>query len=253
MTRAVFACRRCSPGWKKSTSTWKRRIATPRYEVHGWSLEGSLQPAEPSPESAARRDTAARVLLASAKGAGDYSLQVNTFQRDNTAAAFQLKVGPVLAGRYQKVAKALAQFGNRRHADARKMDAEELDLRRLVKEGLLKQADALDPWGTPMKIVDATWCPMCQTFHNFSLASAGIDGQWGTLDDLTYRGPSQRVAVVCPRPPKFQGSVGGRGGFNGMGGMGGFGGGQGGFAPAKAQAEAASRRRPHPFRRRPPL
>ena len=91
-----------------------------------------------------------------------------------------------------------------------------------------------------MKIVDATWCPMCQTFHNFALASAGIDGQWGTLDDLTYPDPSQRVAVACPRAPRFQGFVGGRGGFGGMGGgMGGFAGGRGGFAEAGAKAEAA--------------
>ncbi len=95
---AVFALQEMQPGLEKIYFYLEKEIATPRYEVHGWSLDQSMEPDEASPQSAAQRDTAARVLLASAKGVGDYTLQVDTYKRDNKAAAFQAKMG-ALAGR----------------------------------------------------------------------------------------------------------------------------------------------------------
>ncbi|MGO8689673.1 MAG: MG2 domain-containing protein [Thermoguttaceae bacterium] len=186
---AVFALQEMQPGLEKIYFYLEKEIATPRYEVHGWSLDQSMEPGEASPESAARRDTAARVLLASAKGVGDYTLRVDTYKRDNKAAAFQAKMAALLAGRWQTVAQAVRQFGQKHHGDAQRIEPKDLTIQRLVKEGLLKQADALDPWGTPMKIVGGAWSPPWQTFWSFSIASAGIDGQWSTADDITYAPP----------------------------------------------------------------
>ena len=190
---AVFALQEMQPGLEKIYFYLEKEIATPRYEVHGWSLDQSMEPEGPSPQSATRRDTAARVLLASAKGVGDYTLQVDTYKRDNKAAAFQAKMAALLAGRWQTVAQAVRQFGQKHHGDVPRIDPKDLTVQRLVKEGLLKQADALDPWGRQMKIVDATWSAQWQMFQSFALASAGIDGQWGTADDVTYPGPGYQV------------------------------------------------------------
>ena len=44
---AVFALQEMQPGLEKIYFYLEKEIATPRYEVHGWSLEESLQPAEP--------------------------------------------------------------------------------------------------------------------------------------------------------------------------------------------------------------
>ena len=77
---AVFALQEMQPGLEKIYFYLEKEIATPRYEIHGWSLDESMQPDELPPEAAARRDTAARVLLASAKGVGDYALQVDTYR-----------------------------------------------------------------------------------------------------------------------------------------------------------------------------
>jgi uncharacterized protein YfaS (alpha-2-macroglobulin family) len=194
---AVFALQEMQPGLEKIYFYLEKEIATPRYEVHGWSLEEAMQSEKASPDAVLRRDTAARVLLASAKGVGDYSLRVDTYKRNNKALAFQLKVGGALAARFQKVGEALAQFGRKHHADAQKINPNDLTIQRLVKEGLLKEADALDPWGTPMKIVDAAWWDLGQTFYYFAVASAGIDGQWGTLDDCVYPLPGRRQMAAA--------------------------------------------------------
>ena len=37
---------------------------------------------------------------------------------------------------------------------------------------------------------------MCQTFYSFALASAGIDGQWGTADDIAYPPPGGAIVEV---------------------------------------------------------
>ena len=193
---AVFALQEMQPGLEKIYFYLEKEIATPRYEVHGWSLDQSMEPDGASPQSPAQRDTAARVLLASAKGVGDYTLQVDTYKRDNKAAAFQAKMGGLLAGRWQKVAEALRQFGQKHRGDTQKIDAKDLDMQRLVKEGLLKQADALNPWGKPMKIVNSAWSASWQTFQTFALASAGIDGQWATADDIAYPPPGGAIVEM---------------------------------------------------------
>ena len=117
------------------------------------------------------------MLLASAKGVGDYSLQVDTYERDNKAAAFQAKMGrPAGAG--------LSESGPgpepvRPEAPRRgmKIDRQDLDIQRLVKEGLLKEEDSATPGARPLKIVDGHLVP--------------------TLPDLPYLSPSPRRASTA--------------------------------------------------------
>ena len=120
---AVFALQEMQPGLEKIYFYLEKEIATPRYEVHGWSLDQSMEPDGASPESAARRDTAARVLLASAKGVGDYTLQVDTYKRDNKAAAFQAKMGAIAGRPLAEGSRGLAPVrpeAPRRHPEDRR-------------------------------------------------------------------------------------------------------------------------------------
>ncbi len=181
---AVFALQEMQPGLEKVYFYLEKEIATPRYEIHGYELDQCIQPLSPLEQEKpilARRDTAARVLLASAQGVGDYPLHVNTFQRDNKEQAFQQKMAQHLMRQYKKIAKALDKF-SKKHKNKNQVETG-IDLDGLVAEGYLRKVDTLDPWNSPLKIT-GTWCQNCQNYHDFTLASAGIDGQWGTADDV---------------------------------------------------------------------
>ena len=182
---AVFALQEMQPGLEKVYFYLEKEIATPRYEIHGYELDQCICPPIPLPgvrPIEARRDTAARVLLASAKGVGDYPLHINTYERDNKAQAFQEKMAQRMMPRYQKIQEALNKFSEKNKG--KKTFTKGIELTVLVKQGYLKEADTLDPWGSAMKIT-GRWCESCQNYHGFVLASAGIDGAWDTIDDLT--------------------------------------------------------------------
>ncbi|MHC4866352.1 MAG: MG2 domain-containing protein, partial [Planctomycetota bacterium] len=182
---AVFALQEMQPGLEKVYFYLEKEIATPRYEIHGYDLDTCISPPRLEPgvrPPGARRDTAARVLLASAKGVGDYPLHVNTFQRDNKDQAFQKRMAEHMMGRYQKVREALSEF-SRDHRENRKKHKEGIDLEILVKAGYLRQSDAVDSWGGMMKIV-GQWFERGQNYSVFVLMSAGIDGKWETVDDV---------------------------------------------------------------------
>jgi uncharacterized protein YfaS (alpha-2-macroglobulin family) len=183
---AVFALQEMQPGLEKVYFYLEKEIATPRYEIHGYELDSCIGPPIPLPGAEVlrdRRDTAARVLLASAKGVGEYPLYVNTYERDNKAQAFQEKMGQHLMPRYQKIQEALNKFSEKHRGVLARPSKKGIELAVLVEEGYLKRADVLDPWGGEMKIT-GKWCDSCQNYHGFILASAGIDGLWDTIDDL---------------------------------------------------------------------
>ncbi|MBN1844726.1 MAG: hypothetical protein JW810_03515 [Sedimentisphaerales bacterium] len=212
---AVFALQEMQPGLEKVYFYLEKEIATPRYEVHGYELDDCLGPPPsdgpvpmPRPQAGAlegRRDTAARVLFASAKGVGDYPLHVNTYQRDNKAAVFQQKMVDLLMPRYQKISRAFNELAQ----ELKKKDkADQLttgaNLELLRDKGYLRPEDVEDPWGTLMKVA-GYWCQSCQNYHGFVLLSAGVDGVWDTADDAAA-------------PPGLAGGMGGFGGFGGFGG-----------------------------------
>ncbi|MHC4387452.1 MAG: MG2 domain-containing protein [Planctomycetota bacterium] len=189
---AVFALQEMQPGLEKVYFYLEKEIATPRYEIHGYELDQCISPPVPLPgvrDIAVRRDTAARVLLASAEGVGDYPLHVNTYQRDNKAQALQQKMSEFMIPRYRKIQKALEKF-SKKHREEKRFK-KRIGLNLLVEKGYLKREDTLDPWGAAMKIA-GQWCNGCQNYHNFVLTSPGIDGKWSTADDTsvpyrTYR------------------------------------------------------------------
>ncbi len=182
---AVFALQEMQPGLEKVYFYLEKEIATPRYEIHGYQLDECISRPRslPGVRPAVRRDTAARVLLASAKGVGDYPLHVNTYQRDNKAQAFQQKMTRYIMPRYQKIQSALKKFSEKHRKILSKRFKKGIGLDLLVSEGHLKKADILDPWGGAMRIT-GRWCESCQNYHGFVLSSAGLDGRWDTIDDV---------------------------------------------------------------------
>ena len=206
---AVFALQEMQPGLEKVYFYLEKEIATPRYEIHGYELDECIVPVgrvEDVKRSEVRRDTAAKVLLASAKGVGDYPLHVNTYERDNKARTFWEKMSKVIMPRYQKIQKALAEFSKKHRKLFQKQYKNGIDLGVLVEEGYLKDKDIFDPWGTKMKIA-GQWCDNCQSYHDFVLSSAGIDGKWDTADDIEIPGSGQRKENKWGL---FRGGVGGR-------------------------------------------
>lgn len=182
---AVFALQEMQPGLEKVYFYLEKEIATPRYEIHGYDLNTCIGPSplpEPRPLDV-RRDTAAKVLLASAKGVGEYPLHVNTWQKDNKAQAFQAKMALQLQPRYDNIRKALDRYSQKHREDKKKIE-KGITLSDLVQQKYLKQGDILDPWDNEMKL-SGTWCQGCQTYHGFVLTSAGIDGIWATADDIS--------------------------------------------------------------------
>lgn len=181
---AVFALQEMQPGLEKVYFYLEKEIAAPRYEIHGYELDKCICPPIPMPDVRpveARREVAARVLLASAKGVGDYPLHINTYERDNKMQAFYEKMAQEVMPKYQMIQEALNRFSEKNKGKKTLQNGIELSV--LVQQKYLKEADILDPWGGTMKIA-GRWCESCQNYHGFLLSSAGIDGAWDTIDDL---------------------------------------------------------------------
>ncbi len=183
---AVFALQEMQPGLEKVYFYLEKEIATPRYEVHGWEIDQCItpRPVAEGTDSGSQREKAARVLLASAKGVGEYPLHVNTYERDNKGQALDKKISERLMPVYQKIQEAFNKYGEKHKGILAKKLKAGPELSVLVDEGLLNRADTLDPWGGALK-VEGQWCESCQTYHGFILKSAGIDGQWDTADDVS--------------------------------------------------------------------
>jgi alpha-2-macroglobulin-like protein len=189
---AVFALQEMQPGLEKIYFYLEKEIATPRYEIHGIELDDVVPMPLEDKAGGPRQQEAARVLLASAKGVGDYPVQVNTYDRDNKSGAFAAKMRELLAPRHEQVAKALAKFAEARKKELREKPDRDVTLDELVTGGFLRRNETLDPWGHTMKISGKA-CASCGTYHDFNLMSPGIDGVWETADDIAVSGVSRHA------------------------------------------------------------
>ncbi len=183
---AVFALQEMQPGLEKIYFYLEKEIATPRYEVHGWDLDDCLKPRPLTPEVIGQnRDTAARVLLASAEGVDEFSLNVNTLERDNKLTAMKGKYlarfADPMSKKYEAIFKALEKYSARHKQDTIETG---VTLDTLIKEDFLTKQNGVDPWGTAMTL-EGNWCTNCRNYHGFTLKSAGLDGQWNTIDDFS--------------------------------------------------------------------
>jgi alpha-2-macroglobulin-like protein len=183
---AVFALQEMQPGLEKVYFYLEKEIATPRYEIHGYEIDNILtpQPLLRERDNQARQEKAARVLFASAKGTGDYSLNVNTYQQNNKDTQYQNKMASLLMLQYQKIQSALNSFANRHRRNERSRVQAGPSLAVLVQEKDLEKKDTIDPWGIEFRIT-GEWNVNAQQYSPLIIISAGIDGKWDTIDDVS--------------------------------------------------------------------
>ena len=195
---AVFALQEMQPGLEKIYFYLEKEIAKPRYEIHGWEL-GNVWDDPQAPvvgvdaEQPVRRQKAARVLLASAEGVGDYGIQAVNADAVEGDWLYQQQMTQALQKNQQAIAQALAKFAEDQKKDKKKVDGVTLD--QLAEKGYLKKEALLDPWGNAIKFEGGSWCGGCQTYHGFFVTSAGVDGQWGTADDADMRKLQAKLAL----------------------------------------------------------
>jgi len=183
---AVFALSELQPGLEKVYFYLERQLATPRYEVHGYAL-GEVSPFAPAPTHGAMapalREKAARVILAGAAPAPGYGIDRRAGGNAGLMHRFDQRMAELLSGRAEPVKSALAEFSSSWKRMFKSKADEGIGIGRLVDEGYLKKPDALDPWGHRLKI-SGSWNVSEQDYDYFSLQSPGIDGVWGTDDDV---------------------------------------------------------------------
>ncbi|MCX6380157.1 MAG: type II secretion system protein GspG [Armatimonadetes bacterium] len=208
---SVFALSELQPGLERIYFLLEKELMEPKYEIHGLRPTGLLNPMPksdaPVPEMARQR--AATVVLASAEAKVNFDFRSNTY-KDRWNQILQ-KAVPLIEKDYLKINEAVTRYRNENRATL--TEAEGLDV--LIKKGYLSLSTTQDPWGTPYKV---NFMGGAQGFSGyFTIASAGPDKRFGTLDDIAdinqYRNYYRRS----------RGGMMGRGGFAGGGGVGGGG------------------------------
>jgi len=167
---AVFAVSELQPGLEKVYFTLEKEILTPRYEIHGFEPSNIVkQPAI---------DERAELVMFSTLAPKDpfpvnYTTPIEV--NEKIAQAFYTKIARVREKLYAAVNKYYDRYNNYPKTE----DA----IERLIKEGLLKEDDLLDPWNRRYRIT----CDD-EYFSYFTILSAGPDGIFGTDDDLNEWG-----------------------------------------------------------------
>ncbi len=219
---SVFALSELQPGLERIYFLLEKELMDPKYEIHGLRPTGLLNPMPksdaPIPEMARQR--AATVVLASAEAKVNFDFRSNTYKaRWNQILQ---KAVPLIEKDYLKINEAVTRYRNENRATL--SEAEGLDT--LIKKGYLSVSTTQDPWGTPYKV---NFMGGAQGFSGyFTIASAGPDKRFGTLDDIADINQYRVYRRRFRDSGGFAGGGGARGGAGGFGGAGGAGGGGGG-------------------------
>ncbi|GAB4340677.1 MAG: hypothetical protein Kow0099_16820 [Candidatus Abyssubacteria bacterium] len=175
---SVFALQEMQPGLERVYFTLEKELMTPRYEIHGYTMPDIIgkEPERDKADEVARRQEAAKVLLASAETFWQPSLAINTLEGKRTGYTDELRT--IMQSEAETIEKALSRFF-KRHERLPKPDE---SLRILVDEQLLHAQDATDPWGNfyHLRNVSFVW----KEHVGFELVSLGPDERPGTNDDI---------------------------------------------------------------------
>lgn len=220
---SVFALSELQPGLERIYFLLEKELMEPKYEIHGLRPTGLINPIPlrdtPVPEMARQR--AATVVLASAEAKVNFDFRTNTY-KERWALILQ-KVVPIIEKDYLKIYEAVTRYRN----ENRVVLTETEGLDTLVKKGYLSASTIQDPWGTPYKV---NFMGAQGYSGYFTIASAGPDKRFGTVDDVAdinqYRYYARRGFGVRAG-----------GGMMGGAGAGGFGGGGGRAGGAEFFAE----------------
>lgn len=214
---SVFALSELQPGLEKIYFLLEKELMEPRYEIHGLRPTGLLEP-RPGPIPLRRdveRQRAAAMLLCAVPRKGDFEIKVDTYQE--RFEAMRVKVMQIMQQTHQKIWNAIAKYQTDTGAALTADDS----LMKLVEKGYLRETDLLDPWGHFYK---SDLNGQKTYYAYFLLNSAGPDGKWGTVDDITgvsqygwNRSETRRWGGMGINGPVAFGAARGAGGFGGGG------------------------------------
>ncbi len=178
---SVFALQEMQPGLEKVFFLLEKELMKPRYEIHGFSMEDVIleKPKQLLPEDNARREQAARVLMAAVEQVREPDLNLNSFQQKEQAYATEIQ--KLMLSRAPLIENALRRY-HRRH-ERFPIESESLQL--LLDEHLLARSAAYDPWGNLYRVRDIGYAWKDQI--SFQILSSGPDERWGTMDDVSVR------------------------------------------------------------------
>jgi uncharacterized protein YfaS (alpha-2-macroglobulin family) len=173
---SVFALQEMQPGLEKIYFMLEKEIMTPKYEIHGYSMENViLSNQDLTLQDVTRREKAAQVLLASAENLVNYAVNVNTFA--NKSQRVREFVQEKVFGDFRKIYQAMDDYSRKQ----KKVLSAKEGINILVEKGFLKSEDLLDPWGNPYRVQ-----PGGNDFTYHTFLCLGPDETEGTDDDLWF-------------------------------------------------------------------
>ena len=173
---SVFALSELQPGLERVIFTLEKELMEPKYELHGLTPSGLMQPNPVRFKRDEERQRAAALILASAPEPANFDIRVDTYAQKWAKVA--VKTAQVMADTNRKIVMAAQKY----KADTHSSLSSDEGIARLVSKGYLRESDLRDPWGRAYK-VDMQGN---KNFDNnyFTLSSAGPDGKWNTSDDI---------------------------------------------------------------------
>jgi uncharacterized protein YfaS (alpha-2-macroglobulin family) len=175
---SVFALSELQPGLEKVYFTLEKELMDPKYEIHGLTPTGLIEmPTSPLPRIMFARQRGAAMLLANAPSSSDFDYNTDTF--DNRYKSFIEKtITAEMLKSYGDISNALDQYQKSKGGPLTVSDG----LLTLVHDGYLSAAALKDHWGNEYRV--DTYGQSTYQSSNFRLNSAGLDGKWGTGDDI---------------------------------------------------------------------
>jgi hypothetical protein len=164
---AVFAVSELQPGLEKVYFMLEQEIMKPRYEIHGFTPIDIVQ----------KKNIEARaenVMFSTLTPREHYTVSYATPQLvdEKIQSAFYSKLEEARFKIYEAQNRYFNEYGQYPKTDGA--------LAILVKEGLLKENELLDPWGRRYYVNSPE-----EYFLYFTIASAGPDGVIDTKDDIS--------------------------------------------------------------------
>jgi hypothetical protein len=173
---SVFALSEMRPGLEQVYFMLEKELMEPKYEIHGLTPAGLISLPEPiDPVRMQGRQTAAAMLLAGAPQAPDFDYNKDSFS-PRYLAFVNKTIQPELLDSYNRIVDALNRY---RGATGHPL-AVSASLYELVRDGYLRASALKDHWGRYYRTVASA----DDYAEGFTLESAGLDGKWGTNDDI---------------------------------------------------------------------
>ncbi len=175
---SVFALSELQPGLERVIFTLEKELMEPKYELHGLTPSGLMQPNPVQFKRDEERQRAAALILASAPEPANFDIRVDTYAQKWAKVA--VKTAQIMTETNRKIVAAAQKYKTDTHSS---LSADE-GIARLVSKGYVQASDLRDPWGRAYKVDMQGKKNFEDNYYVFTLSSAGPDGKWNTSDDI---------------------------------------------------------------------